>query len=139
MSKPAPASYPPQARLAQGLGILAGLLIGAGAIGPLGAFGHASLSLALIDVSPVRVYLVLAVALGSVVAAALHHTRWHIYLGLAPLLIFGSMAIGDSGPTLPGLGEPAFAAVTFRWGTYCLVSGIVTLVGVGIWRRNAVD
>ena len=129
----------PPARLAQWLGIAAGVLIGAGAVGPLGALGHASLSLNLMDVSPTRAYLVLGVAAASIVAAALHHTRWHLYLSLAPLLIFGSMAVGGSGPTIPGLGDLAFKAVTFRWATYSLVLGIITLAGVGIWRRNAID
>lgn len=134
---PPAAIYSNKARAAQGLGILAGLLIGAGAIGPLGS--ALLVSITLMDVSPVRAYLVLAVALGSIVAATLHHTRWHAYLGLAPLLIFGSMAIGGDGPSIPGLGDLAFKAVTFRWGTYCLVAGIVTLVWVGFWRRNAAD
>lgn len=136
--------------LARGLAAFGAILLILGATGPLASFGigFAAKDIYFSLVSTPRVYVLVAIAIATLVFAVLGRTRWFIWSGAAILLTFGSMvSLGGEKSSLemPGwlsealssIAKGAFNLVTFHYGTPCLVLGILLILGVGAWRCRA--
>lgn len=131
--------------VARGLAALGGILLILGATGPLASALLMTFRFA--DVSPERVYVLVAIAVATLVLAILGRTRWFVWSAAAIVVTLGSMASfgGGDGMELPGpvkkvinwIAEGALNLVTFHYGTPCLALGIVLILGVGVWRCRA--
>lgn len=86
-----------------------------------------------------RTYIVLVLSAASLYFSLIQRPAWLLYTGLAAAVTLGSIAIGGekSGPEIPGMSHVTnFVAktISIQWGSVALALGIITVLGVGIWR-----
>jgi len=137
----------------RGLGILSGVLLGLGAVGPL---AKATLMTAyLSDVSKVRVGLLLVIAAAAIYFSIQGKTRRLRWTTLLAVLTLASLAGGGGDDTYVPIvsdvtkflmdvlksvfTDVAKAIVHLQWGAYCLVLGLVGMGGVGLGREDRVE
>ena len=128
--------------IARILGGVGALLLALGATGPLAS--AMLMTFRFEDVSPARVWILVGIAVVTLVLAVIGRTREFIWCAAAILITFGSMISigGGDGMEMPGpvkkvlgwIAEGALNLVTFLWGTPCLALGVLLILGVGIWR-----
>jgi len=131
-------------------GVIASLMLGAGAVGPL--VKSMLVEVQLDDVSEPRAQILLGLAALSLLLSAIGRTGWLIVTSLGAVATLGSMAIhsGDK-PRIPivsdlldqltsvltGLVTDFAKNVTsLEWGAGCLLGGIVLLLVVGLLSRE---
>ncbi len=137
----------PTARL---LGMLSAVLLVLGATGPL---AKAMLMTAYLgDVSPSRVTILVLLAGAALACSLMGRTGWLAVTALLAIATLGSLAIGGGSDTyvpivsdvlklildvLKSLFTDFAKAVTnLQWGGFCLVGGIVLMLGVGAFNRK---
>ena len=137
----------PTARI---LGALSAILLALGATGPL---AKALLMTAyLSDVSPTRVTILLVVAGAALACAVIGRTGWLAVTALLAIGTLGSMAISTGEQTyIPIVSDVlnfitdvltsiftdfAKAVTKLQWGAFCLVGGLLLMLGVGLVSRK---
>lgn len=130
--------------------MIASLMLGAGAVGPL--VKTMLVEVQLDDVSEPRAQILLGLAALSLLLSAIGRTGWLIVTSLSAVATLGSMAIGAKEKTripivsdlldqltsvLTGLVTDFAKNVTsLEWGAACLLGGIVLLLVVGLLSRE---
>jgi hypothetical protein len=137
----------PMARI---LGILSAVLLALGATGPL---AKAMLMTAYLgDVSPTRVTLLILIAGAALACSLMGRTGWLAVTALLAIGTLGSLAISTGNDTyIPIVSDVlkfitdilkslftdfAKAVTSLQWGGFCLVGGIVLMLGVGLLNRK---
>ena len=118
------------------LGAFGSLLMSWGVLAPLATFLGKDITLDIAYEN--RTYIVLILSALSLYFSLTQRAAWLLYTGLAVAVTLGSIAIGgNSGPEIPGMSHvTSFVAkgISIHWGAVSLGLGIVTVLGVGIWR-----
>lgn len=131
-------------------GVLASVMLGAGAIGPLAK--SMLVNVQLDDVSEPRAQILLGLAALSLLLSAIGRTGWLTVTSLGAIITLGSLFVstGDKAripvvsdvldqltSTLSGLVTDFAKNVTsLEWGAGCLLGGIVLLLIVGLLSRE---
>ena len=137
----------PTARL---LGILSAVLLVLGATGPLAKAMVMTAYLG--DVSPTRVTILVLLAGAALALSIMGRTGWLAVTALLAVATLGSLAIGGGNDTyipivsdvlklildvLKSIFTDIGKAITnLMWGGFCLVGGIVLMLGVGLVKRK---
>ncbi len=118
------------------LGAFGSLFMSWGVLAPLATFLGKDITLDIAYEN--RTFIVLALSGLSLYFSLTQRAAWLLYTGLAVVVTLGSIAIGgSSGPEIPGMSHvTGFVAkgISIHWGAVALAIGIVTVLGVGIWR-----
>ena len=118
------------------LGAFGSLFMSWGVLAPLATFLGKDITLDIAYEN--RTFIVLALSGLSLYFSLTQRAAWLLYTGLAVVVTLGSIAIGgSSGPEIPGMSHvTSFVAkgISIHWGAVALAIGIVTVLGVGIWR-----
>ena len=137
----------PMARI---LGIISAVLLALGATGPL---AKAMLMTAYLgDVSPTRVTILILIAGAALACSLMGRTGWLAVTALLAIGTLGSLAISTGNDTyIPIVSDVlklildvlkslftdfAKAVTNLQWGGFCLVGGIVLMLGVGVFNRK---
>jgi len=136
--------------IVRGLGVISAILLALGATGPL---AKAMLMTAYLgDVSPARVTILILVAGAALACSLIGRTGWLAVTALLAIATLGSLAIGGGNDTyVPVVSDVlklildvltsiftdfAKAVTNLQWGGFCLVGGIVLMLGVGLAKRK---
>ena len=136
--------------LVRALGVLSAILLALGATGPL---AKALLMTAyLSDVSPTRVTILILIAGAALALSLIGRTGWLAVTALLAIGTLGSLALGSGNDTyIPVVSDVlkfitdilkslftdfAKAVTKLQWGGFCLVGGIVLMLGVGLVKRK---
>ena len=136
--------------LVRGLGVISAVLLALGATGPL---AKAMLMTAYLgDVSPTRVIILILIAGAALTCSLMGRTGWLAVTALLAIGTLGSMAIGGGNDTyIPVVSDVlklildvltsiftdfAKAVTNLQWGGFCLVGGILLMLGVGLAKRK---
>jgi hypothetical protein len=136
--------------IVRGLGVISAILLALGATGPL---AKAMLMTAYLgDVSPARVTILILVAGAALACSLIGRTGWLAVTALLAIATLGSLAIGGGNDTyVPVVSDVlklildvltsiftdfAKAVTNLQWGGFCLVGGIMLMLGVGLAKRK---